>query len=184
MKKISKPFKKCTPQSLTQGFSESHRANDFGGKYGEFLVAVCNSIVVGITTANNIETSGEELRRGFGIRLQSIEYPTLSYTYWHCQPFFPLNIGDIVLQGQPVAMMGNSGFVLSNGNPVEISIRTIPPYPGTHVHWSMGQQIGQDYIPLDPLSLIDWDIPINSDVITTVKIILIKILSFIKVKSN
>lgn len=179
MIKISKPFRKASQLSITQGFSNSHQANDFGGKYGEFLVAVCDSKVVNVVTATNIETSGDELRRGYGIRLQSITNPGFSYTFWHCQPFFPVEIGDIVMQGQPVAMMGNSGFVLSNGKVVEIDIRTIPPYPGTHVHWSAGVTVNDAYTPLDPSALIDWSITVNYNALTAINIILRKILNFL-----
>jgi len=181
MLKISKPFRNCTPQSLTQGFSQSHQAVDFAGKYGEFLVAICNSKILNTITAENIESTGEELRRGYGIRLQSVENPAVSYTYWHCLAFFPVKIGDTVLQGQPVAQMGNSGFVLSNGKYVEIDIRTIPPYPGTHLHWSMGTNNSDGtYTPLDPSKLIDWSIEIKYSIIDTIKAFLQSISNFLK----
>ena len=178
--KISRPYKECLPSHLTQGFTKGgHEANDFGYKYGTFLVSPFNAKVLNIITAQNIDITGEELRRGYGIRLQSIEDPTLSCTYWHCQPFFPVEIGDTILQGQIVAMMGNSGFVESNGVYVEIDMRTIPPFKGTHVHWSMGQQIGDTYFSLDPSLWIDWSIPINYNVFQAASIILKKIFSFL-----
>ena len=176
---IVKPFKNAKPTDITQGFSDSHQANDFASTYGTFLCAPFNAKVLNIVTASNIETTGEELRRGFGIRIQSIEDPTISMTFWHCLPFFACEIGDTVLQGQPIGQMGNSGFVLSGGVYVEVDIRSLPPYPGTHTHISMGQNIGGVYSPWDYSKVISWDIPINYSVIDTVSFLLKKLASFL-----
>ena len=176
--KISRPFKNATKLSITQGFSDSHRANDFGGKFGEFLVAPFNAKVLNITGLESDQDTPDmgTLSSGYGIRVQSIEDPTLTCTYWHCQAVFPVKKGDIVLMGQIIAMMGNSGFVLSNGNIVLEPDKLKPPYPGTHLHWSMGRQVGQEYTHLDPSTLIDWNIPINYNIMEIIGLY-IKIIS-------
>lgn len=182
MIKLSKPFKGASALSITQGYSESHKANDFQGKFGEFIVSPFNAKVASIIgiESDMDEPDAGSLSNGYGIRLISTEDPTLSCTYWHCQSVFPYKKGDIVLQGQVVSMMGNSGFVKSNGVYVEVDRRLIPPYPGTHVHWSMGQMIGQNYVPLDPSKLISWDIPVCPNLMETLNLFFLSISNFLK----
>lgn len=181
--KLSKPFKNATPQSITQGFKlKDHEANDFGGKFGEFLVAPFNAKVINVV-GNEIDMDTPDagsLEHGYGIRLQSIEDPTYSCTYWHCQILFPVKKGDTVLMGQVVAMMGNSGFVLSNGQIVAVDRKLIPPFPGTHLHWSFGRQVGTEYTPLDPSQFIDWTIPINYSLAETLNLFVLSFMSLFK----
>ena len=176
--KISRPFKNASVLSITQGFHKDHQANDFGGKFGEFLVAPFNGKVLNITGIESDQDTPDEgsLSNGYGIRIQSTEDPTLSCTYWHCQPIFLHKKGDIVLMGQIIAMMGNSGFVLGGGTIILDENKLKPPYPGTHLHWSMGQQIGQTYVPIDPSTKIDWQIPIKYNLIEIISLYL-KIIS-------
>ena len=181
--KICRPFKNASVLSITNGFSQEHQANDFSCKFGEFLVAVCNSKVLSIV---GIESDMDEpdmgsLSNGYGIRLQSTEDPTITYTYWHCQGIFGLKKGDIILQGQVVAMGGNSGFVLSNGELVEVDRKLIAPFPGTHLHWSMGKNNPDGtYTALDPSKLISWEISINYSIIDTISLFLKSIFNFLK----
>ena len=178
--KLTKPYKECQPSHLTQGFHENHKANDWGFKYGTFIVAPFNAKVLTIRKPDNVSELPEYLRGGCGIRIQNIEDPTVSMTIWHCNNFFPVQEGDTVLQGQPIAIMANSGFVMANGKYVEIDIRTIPPYPGTHAHISMGQEKGGVYTDLDYSKFIDWSIPISYNWFDTTKIILKKALAFLQ----
>jgi murein DD-endopeptidase MepM/ murein hydrolase activator NlpD len=180
--KICKPYKGATPSSITQGFHPAHQAVDMGGKYGQFLLSPFNARVLTIVKGEGLSTDTDPLRGGYGVRLQSTEDPTLAMVYWHCLPFFPVSVGDIVLQGQPVAQMGNSGFVLSGGKYVEIDIRTIPPFPGTHVHWTMGRNNADGtYTPLDPSTLIDWTIPVgDTGILEAIKKVLANISKLFK----
>ena len=177
---VTRYSKEAKPNMLTQGFHDKHKANDFGGKYGEFLVAPFNCKITKIITAQKLDESNEERIRGYGITMVSIEDPKLSCTYWHCLPFFAVSEGDTVLQGKPVAQMGNSGFVMVNGKYVEIDIRTIPPYKGTHLHLVMRRQDGEDFYPIDPMGLINWTIPVNYSVLDAVALFLKKIMDFLK----
>ena len=179
MIKVCRPYKNATLQKMAQGFSTSHQANDFASFYGDWLVAPFNAQVASVVSAGPLSASTDDLRRGYGMRLVSTEDPTVSISYWHCLPFFPVKKDDTVVQGQPVAQMGNSGFVLSGGSYVEVDIRTIPPYPGTHVHISMGQQSGDTYTALDMSKLIDFNIPIKYDVLTAIRSVLQKIINLL-----
>ena len=180
--KILKPFKSATKASITQGFHSAHLANDFGGKFGEFLVAPFNAKVASIT---GIESDADtpdwgSLTNGYGIRLISMEDPTLSCTYWHCQPVFPYKKEYYVDAGKVVAMMGNSGFVVAGGGIVEVDRKLIPPYPGTHVHWSMGTQVGDQYTHLDPSTLIDWTTPVNYSFLETAYLFVLSLTNYLK----
>ena len=174
--KICKPYRECQQWHLTQGFKPDHLANDWGYKYGTFLVAPFNAKVLSIVGADKIGTDTSYLRGGYGIRIQSIEDPTLSMVYWHTLPVFPISVGDIVLIGQPICQMGNSGFVLSAEGYVEVNIRTLPPYPGTHTHVTIGHNNSDGtYTPLDFSKLIDWSIPIKYDLLTSIMSVLNRI---------
>lgn len=185
MIKIVRPFKNATKASITQGFiPKEHEANDFAGNYGEDLVAPFTCKILSIVESPEklvLEENNEPLLRGYGIRMQSTEDPTLSITYWHCLPIFPVDVGDYVDRGKPVAEMGNSGFVLAGWRYVEVDRRTKPPYPGTHVHISFGRtNAGGSYTPLDYQAYIDWIIPINYDMRTFLMAMFKKILNVLK----
>lgn len=169
-KNLCRPYRECKPHHLTQGWSPEHRGFDFGYKYGTWLVALENSVVENIMTAENWD-KGWELERGYGILLRSIRDPNFRYTYWHTLPFFPVKKGEIVLKGQPVAQLGNSGFVLSGGKPVLLKDRLKPPYHGSHIHISAPQNL---------LEMIDWELPIKFDILTTISLTLFSISNFLK----
>lgn len=113
--------------------------------------------------------------------MQSVADPTLSAVYWHTQDVFPVEVGDYVNQGQPVAMEGNTGFVISNGVVVPYDIRLKPPFPGTHVHYTMGYtKADGSYEALDPSKYIDYSIPVSFDLKATIQNLINKIQSFLK----
>jgi len=139
--------------------------------------------VVSITdSSGKIDLNTGPLERGFGIKLQSLRNPDVYYLYWHCLPRFPVNVGDKVVQGQIVAQMGNSGFVLVRGIPIHVNVRNIPPYLGTHLH--IERRIEKNGIVeyTDITKFIDYSIPINYDILTAVKNILQKIINIINKK--
>jgi murein DD-endopeptidase MepM/ murein hydrolase activator NlpD len=168
--KLCKPYREANINQITQGYSSDHKAWDFAYKYGTFIVAMENCTVESIITAENID-QGWELERGYGILLRSIANPEVKYSYWHCQSQFNVKKGDIVLQGQVVAMMGNSGFCMSNGKIVLKEDKLKYPYPGTHLHLSA---------PKSTLDRIDWNIPIEIDMITVIQGFLRSIINFLK----
>lgn len=169
-KNLCKPYRECQIGHLTQGYSDSHRAFDFAYKYGTWMVAMENCVVENIMTAENWD-EGQEYERGFGVLLRSIANPEVKYSYWHDLPFFPVKKGMTVLQGEPVAQMGNSGFVLAGGKPVLIKDRLKPPYPGTHLHLSA---------PKDTIDRIDWNKEIKFDLLMTIYLTFLSINKFFK----
>jgi len=173
--KISKPYKNAKPSDVSQGFSYKHPAVDFASKYGTFLVAPENCIVDVIVSAKKIDESLAPLERGYGIRIKSIANPNTSHTYWHCLPVFPVKVGDTVLQGQPVAQMGNSGSVRTGSKWIPVEIRAKKPYLGTHLHW----QYLLEGVPKDPLNYIDWDIPVKYNLLVVIRAIIQNILNLL-----
>ena len=164
---IVKPYKEAQIGHITQGFHFNHPAIDFACKLGTFLVAPENCIVNEIISGKTISDSLEDMKRGYGIKLKSVSRDVY-HIYWHCLPAFPVKVGDTVLQGKPVAQMGNSGSVKVGGKwlPVDLS-RTKAPYLGTHLHWRMMI----NGIAVDPLLHIDWNIPIKYDLLTVIRMV-------------
>lgn len=171
-----KPYKNAKPSDITQGFSDTHKANDWVSAYGTWLVAPFNGKVVAIQGADKLDSSDFEMERGCGIRILSIENPEIGFCYWHTLEFFPVKVGDTVLQGQPIAQMGNTGFVYSNGGYVLIKNRLDGNHPGTHAHISCGTQ--EEYF--DYSKLIDWSIEVKYDLLTTISAVIQNIINFLK----
>jgi hypothetical protein len=177
MNNLCVPYKGFNLQHITQGWSESHKAFDIakpklGASFGTWLVAMENCIVENIMSAENWD-NGWEYDRGFGILLRSIANPEVKYSYWHTLAFFPVNKGDTVLQGQPVAMLGNSGYCISNGQVVQYKDKLKYPFLGAHCHLSC---------PQNTIDRIDFSIPINFDLITTISLTLKSMAFFLKNK--
>lgn len=178
---MCRPTKSSTPASITQGFHSGHLAVDIAGKYGEFLVAPWNCVVANVRGPQTLNNSPDDLSQGCGVKLQSIEDPSISFSYWHTLPIFNVKKGDIVLQGKVVAQMGNTGYVMASGKYVEIDIRLIPPFPGTHTHITTGRtEVDGTYTPMDYSQQIDWSIPVNYSVLETIQAFLQSISNIFK----
>jgi hypothetical protein len=179
MIKICKPFKGYNKNLITQGFSLTHKAVDFTSSWGTFLVAPFNCKITGIVDGGKLgETS--YIEGGCGVRMVSVEDPKISVLYWHCLSIFPVNVGEIVWQGKPVAQMGNTGYVLSNGNYVPIDKRFIFPFLGTHCHCTMNINGSEQDGLVDITKYIDENIEIKYDLKTTISSIISKIINIIK----
>lgn len=177
-----KPFKSCQKSSITQGFIyPAHTAVDFRGVYGTWLVAPEKCIVYKIVSPTTIDLNPEnpQLKRGYGMRLESLENANRFFLYWHCLPIFPVSEGNIVEAGQSVAQMGNSGEVRTlEGGIVPLDQRDKPPYPGTHLH----EEMTIDGIAVDPSLYIDWSQEVNpSNTLSAIQSILNKIVNLLKV---
>ena len=171
--RIGKPYKNAQIGHITQGFHKDHHALDFAGKYGCWLVAPFNCVIERVKTMVYFEKDTNfQLEQGYGVMMRSTEDPTITCGYWHCLPFFPVKQGDYILRGQPVAQMGNSGWVMGSGVYVPLNQRTDYPYSGTHLHWSMLKE--------DWTNKIDWNEKISFDVITTVSLTLQAMTNFLK----
>jgi murein DD-endopeptidase MepM/ murein hydrolase activator NlpD len=185
---ISKPYSSCIRGNVSQifGFApcsyqpNGHTGVDFMGSYGSFLLApeLCKVTNI-VDNIEKLDTDVAPFERGYGIVMKSL-VSGVYYLYWHCTPFFPVKIGDTVVQGQPVAMMGNSGFCISRGEVVPLNIRNVPPYIGTHLHFECfteedGVRKFQDVLPM-----IDWNIPVKPDLLTAISEIANKISNLFK----
>ncbi len=173
--KITAPFKGAHVGNITQGFHNNHKALDMAkphGTYGTWLVAPFPCKVIRVKSAMKFETDAAfELQQGYGVLFQSIEDITITCSYWHCLPFFPIEEGQILDRFAPMAQIGTSGWVESGGKLVPLKERTVFPFKGAHVHWSM---------PYDFAPIIDWLVPVQFSELTAISLTLKKILSFLK----
>lgn len=160
---LTKPIKGLAIADITQGFHKDHKALDIVKRQatnsGLPMCAMEQSVVMGITGEEPITDSTSPFLRGYGIKLKGIETGR-EYLYWHCQPYFPVWGGDTVKRGQIVAFMGNSGYVMVNGQYVQIADRDnlvdgkfSLETKGTHLHL----EVYENGIQVDPIPLINWN---------------------------
>ena len=137
-----------------------HTGLDIGisSSYGTFLVAPEKVRIKQVIDQETFAVKFlENLSKGFGVLMTSVRDSNVDYLYWHCLPNIPVKVGDIVEQGEVIAQMGNSGFVIQGGVIIPIEHRNNPPYAGTHLH--MEVRVKNKYV--DPIPLIDWSIPVK-----------------------
>jgi murein DD-endopeptidase MepM/ murein hydrolase activator NlpD len=184
--KFCKPFYNASTFNISQRFGENpqiygavgHQAIDlfpFSTLTATMLVAPEDVKIIKLVDARKIDDSLAPLERGFGVLMQSIEFPDMYHVYWHCSPIFPVEEGDIVKRGEIVAQMSNSGFVISRGQIIPLDIRSIPPYLGTHLHWEYYILMNGVKTYLDPLPKIDWDTNVKGSPLDAIAKILNKI---------
>lgn len=172
------PYKNCKKEHISQGFNQTHPANDFWfpNCYGTWLVAPENIKVKILEDATVLDGSTEGLNRGYGLRMQSIEHPEVEYIYWHCLPIFPVNKDDIVLGGEEVAQMGNSGICYSQGILVALGDKLNGKHPGAHLHY-------EKYVNgvlVDSTLDIDWTKQPKGDFLKEMMMVLKKMLNLFK----
>lgn len=176
---ICSPFKGATISSITQPFGniqsdgKPHSGTDWAKGYGTWLVAPEDCVVLSIMNATTISTYTDNLARGYGIRMVSVANPNIHHVFWHCLPVFPVGIGDSVAQGEEVAQMGNSGFVLAGGQIVPVELRSFPPFPGTHLHQEIIDNQKGEF--MDVVKYIDFSIPIKNDWLKEAMLVIMKI---------
>src|SRR3990167_3990064 len=141
-----RPFKKQLIGNISTPFSQIHQAVDYFDKYGTPLVAPEDCEVLGITGEEFTPNDYGPLRKGYGIKLRG-DYDWL---LWHCQPVFPVRVGEKVKAGQIVAYMGNSGNVLAGGKYVPVEERANEPHSGTHLHMECWNGVTR----IDPVPLL------------------------------
>jgi len=186
---ICKPYKLASLNAISQGFGvnpcsyqpNGHTGNDLVAPAGTFLVApeLCKVTNI-VDTPQKLDTDLAPFERGYGIVMQSLSKPNTYYLYWHCEPFFPVEVGETVIQGQEVARMGNSGFCMVRGEVVPLDIRNVPPYLGTHLHYEKFTEENGKRTYLDVLPDIDWTMWSSNGILDDIQIILQKILNIFK----
>jgi len=165
MIKLTPPYKGATPARIVQGFHANHKgvdmisltpASTLGS--GMPMVAPEDVEVLRIVGDGYSMTEKEAIAsrtHGWGIFLKGLETGKV-HLYWHCPPYFPVNVGDTVKRGKIVAFMGNSGLVRVGGVYVPITERYTNR--GTHLHWEMlstyNRGVKRGFS--DPSAIIDW----------------------------
>ena len=172
------PYRGCKKEDISQGFNQTHFANDFWfpNCYGTWLVAPENVKIVKLENATILDGSTDGLNRGYGIRMRSIAHPEVEYLYWHCLPVFPVEVGDIVLGGEEVAQIGNSGICYSQGILVALGDKLNGKYPGSHLHYEEYKNL----LFLDPSLDIDFNKQPKGDALKEILITLLKIFNLYK----
>jgi len=191
MKQIIKPYEKATTQHIIQKFGVNpmqHQPNGhtgidfwFAGCFGEKLLSPARCEVVSITTSYEFADNFlPKFGRGFGILLQDLDDAKYQYLLWHCAPVFPVRVGAIVQQGEPVAQLGNSGlsFSVVNGQWIAqpLAVKATNTNKGAHLHFEV-REWGK-YI--DPLPMIDWGATIKYDNISATSKFIQGIIDLIK----
>ncbi len=162
---ILKPYRGFTLANITQGYNDLHHAIDSLPvrkgllAYGTPLVApekcTIGKIYDTLQDGSDV-TDDRPITNGYGLWMKGES--GYFHLYWHTQPTFPVNTGDVVEQGAIVAYVGNSGNVSVGGQYVPISERDCEPFLGTHLHQAVVEERdGQPNkgMPVDPLALID-----------------------------
>lgn len=113
------------PQLYKQFDLAGHNGVDIVRPYGEVMYAIEDGIVV--------EDNDDPKGHGIHIRIISDAKADNGFyrewTYGHCSRNL-VSQGDHVTAGQAIALMGNTGFVVSGANPYW----KYNPYAGTHLH--------------------------------------------------
>jgi murein DD-endopeptidase MepM/ murein hydrolase activator NlpD len=138
------PYKGCNIFDVTQcfgvkqSFGGVHMGVDFAfpNCYGKFLVAPEKCTVEKIITDDTFDNDYyPKFERGYGIVLIPFSDSSIQYIYWHCLQVFPVNVGQVVEQGDIVAQIGNSGMCFSGG--VYVPLQDRSSGKGSHLHYEM-----------------------------------------------
>ena len=180
---ICKPYKNAKLSDISNPFGANpqwysgvpHTGIDWVSSCGTPLVAPENCIIDNIITEQNISNDLAPIRRGYGIIMKGISGKF--HLYWHCQPIFPVGLGQELKQGEVVAFMGNSGFVMMGGVLIPYETRTKAPYSGTQEVFTLkdGQRVYED-----PLKITDMSIDISYNLLVAIKVVLAKIFNLLK----
>lgn len=133
------PFTGCVLKeypagSITQYFAENpelYKRFDMKGHNGIDLVAKHGTPLVAVESGTVVEVKNTP--EGYGKHLRLITKKGNEWTYGHCDEIF-VKIGDEVAEGQDIATMGNTGFVVSDGYAGTFWGLLPKGNRGTHVH--------------------------------------------------
>jgi murein DD-endopeptidase MepM/ murein hydrolase activator NlpD len=149
--------------TMTQAFGENpaiyrrwglkaHNGQDHVAPHGTPMMAVEDAVVVDVKLNPD----------GYGkyVRIMSKGHVSGKYRIWvygHCSKIHVV-VGEEVKQGDVIALMGNTGFVISGANP----FWKTNPYAGTHLH--LGVRIAQKnmggwryHSGMDKIEIQDYD---------------------------
>ena len=183
-KGLMSPYLGAKLLDVTQSFGvnkqpyqpNGHTGVDFSFSHckGKFLVAPEKCTVVQIVTDNTLDNDYyPELERGYGIFLQPFSNSRVLYLFWHCEQVFPVNVGQVVEQGEIVAQIGNSGMCFQGGVYVPLADRNSEK--GSHLHYE--KRING--ICVNVLPDIDFSLQPKLDITKAVSQILTKLTNMI-----
>lgn len=139
------PFKGCVLKeypagSITQYFGENpelYARMNMKGHNGVDLVAEHGTPMEAVENGTILEVKNDD--NGYGKHVRFISSKSIGglhreWTYGHCDTI-AVKVGDKVKEGDIIATMGNTGFVVSNatGN----GFWSFNPFKGTHLHLGM-----------------------------------------------
>lgn len=134
------PFEGCVLKeypagSITQYFGENpslYAKMGMKGHNGIDLVAEHGTLMLAVEAGKVINVKDDPAGYGKHVRLissRSYNGLNLEWTYGHCDDIL-VEVGMSVKEGEPIATMGNTGFVVSGKTP----FWAFNPYAGTHLH--------------------------------------------------
>lgn len=134
------PFEGCVLKeypagSITQYFGENpslYAKMNMKGHNGIDLVAEHGTLMLAVEAGKIVEVKNDPNGYGKHVRfITSKSYNGLcrEWTYGHCDDIL-VEVGMSVKEGEPIATMGNTGFVVSGKTP----FWAFNPYAGTHLH--------------------------------------------------
>ncbi len=134
------PFEGCVLKeypagSITQYFGENpslYAKMNMKGHNGIDLVAEHGTLMLAVEAGKVINVKDDPAGYGKHVRLissRSYNGLNLEWTYGHCDDIL-VEVGMSVKEGEPIATMGNTGFVVSGKTP----FWAFNPYAGTHLH--------------------------------------------------
>ena len=136
------PFEGCVLKeypagSITQYFGENpslYARMGMKGHNGVDLVAPHGTLMVAIEAGTIIDVRLQEDGYGRHLRLlgKAKDGVCNEWTYGHCDEIC-VEVGMTVKEGEPVASMGNTGFVISGQTP----FWAFNPHAGTHDHMGL-----------------------------------------------
>ena len=134
------PFEGCVLKeypagSITQYFGENpalYARMNMKGHNGIDLVAEHGTLLLAVEAGKIVEVKNDPNGYGKHVRFitsRSYNGLNLEWTYGHCDDIL-VEVGMSVKGGEPIASMGNTGFVVSGNTP----FWSFNPYAGTHLH--------------------------------------------------
>lgn len=131
---------------VTQSFSSSHRALDFGVWYGDPICAIKSGTV--IAAYNEGYFSTDNILWTYGTYVV-IEHEDGMRSYYAHLKSKTVSVGQKVSGGQVIGYSGNTGRV----NPAPT---TSNPLAGTHLHFEIRIKQGSSYVTTDPRKYLPY----------------------------
>ena len=132
--------------SVTQSFSSSHRALDFGVWYGDPICAIKSGKVIAAYDEGYFST--DNILWTYGTYVV-IEHEDGMRSYYAHLKSRTVSVGDTVSGGEIVGYSGNTGRT----NPEPTASK---PYAGTHLHFEIRVKQGGVYVTTDPRQYLPY----------------------------